>query len=140
MNSVKEHNEVDELKNAVKMALQRKGLLTKMKSNLRAEIFNCIEDKTVNKPEVTSEIQLSFDLIKEFLQVFQFDNSLAVFNEESTGQSNTDNHLNSDHNNSMKVDRNMLATQLGITIDEKDKNIPLLILLTSHYQGRNNPL
>lgn len=134
MNSVKENSEVDELRNAVKLALQRKGLLTKMKSNLRAEIFNCIEDKTISKPEVTPEIQLSLDLIKEFLQSFQFDNSLAVFNEETTGQS-VDNQ-----NNSGKIDRNILASQLGITVDEKDKNIPLLILLTSHYQARSNPL
>ena len=131
-NGDNEVNEIDELNNAVRIALQRKGVLSNIKSKLRAEIFNCIEDKIVPKPSPTPEIQLSSDLIKEFMKNFKYENSLAVFNEETDDDSNQNSKTN------QYDERQNIAKELGIRIDEKDKNIPLLILIVNHLLNIKN--
>ena len=131
-NGDNEVNEIDELNNAVRIALQRKGVLSNIKSKLRAEIFNCIEDKIVPKPSPTHEIQLSSDLIKEFMKNFKYENSLAVFNEETDDDSNQNSKTN------QYDERQNIAKELGIRIDEKDKNIPLLILIVNHLLNIKN--
>ena len=80
---------VEQLKDVLKQNLQERGVLNKIKSHLRAEIFKSFnedDDETVRerKPHVTGEQLLINELIREYLLWSGYHHSLSVFLQETS--------------------------------------------------------
>jgi hypothetical protein len=119
----------NDLQSAVKEALNRQGVLKNVKSRLRAEIFNCLEDKTIPLPDKKSkDMYLAAELVRELLESLNLQNSLAVFSEE-IGQSIE-----------TRCDSQFLAGELGFNIpaesetEQRKDSIPLLVQLVHHMR------
>lgn len=110
----------EDLVEAVKTALERKGVAAQVKSQIRAEVFHTLEDKTVELPDKPPDVFLASELIREFLIKLNLRNTLSVFCEEMGQQGQMD------------VDRELVSAELGINTLESDTNIPLLIQLVQH--------
>ncbi|XP_048062776.1 FGFR1 oncogene partner isoform X7 [Megalobrama amblycephala] len=123
-----------ELRDLLIQNLENSGVLNKIKAELRAAVFLALEeqDKVENKtPLVNENLKKSLNtkdgrlvagLITDFLQVFNLDFTLAVFQPEIS----TLNGLDS---------RETLSKELGISESEVNKNTPLLIELVK--RGRH---
>ena len=109
-----------DLVEAVKTALDRKGVTAAVKSQIRAEVYHTLEDKTVEMPDKPPDVYLSSELIREFLMRLNLKNTLSVFCEE-IGQKGQ-----------MDVDRELISGELGINTLGSDANIPLLVQLVQH--------
>lgn len=115
-----------DLVEAVTEALKRKGVYAKIKSQLRAEVFHTLEDKSTPVPEKPREVFLAAELIREFMIRFKLNNSLSVFCEEM-GQPPE-----------MAVHREFIGSELGLNTLQSDPNIPLLISVLQHMMD-NKP-
>ncbi|XP_077076020.1 centrosomal protein 43 isoform X5 [Siphateles boraxobius] len=123
-----------ELRDLLIQNLENSGVLNKIKAELRAAVFLALEeqDKVENKtPLVNENLKKSLNtkdgrlvagLITDFLQVFNLDFTLAVFQPEIS----TLNGLDS---------RETLSKELGISESEVNKNTPLLLELVK--RGRH---
>ncbi|XDV42277.1 hypothetical protein PO909_010974 [Leuciscus waleckii] len=123
-----------ELRDLLIQNLENSGVLNKIKAELRAAVFLALEeqDKVENKtPLVNENLKKSLNtkdgrlvagLITDFLQVFNLDFTLAVFQPEIS----TLNGLDS---------RETLSKELGISESEVNKNAPLLLELVK--RGRH---
>ncbi|KAG9347349.1 hypothetical protein JZ751_004916, partial [Albula glossodonta] len=117
-----------ELRDLLIQNLENNGVLNKIKAELRAAVFLALEeqDKVENKAPLVNESlkkclntkdgRLVASLITDFLQVFNLDFTLAVFQPEI----NTLNGLES---------REAVARELGLTEQEGNKGTPLLLEL-----------
>lgn len=113
-----------DLVEAISEALTRKGVFSKIKSQLRAEVFHTLEDKTTPAPDKPHDVYLAAELIREFMIKFKLNNSLSVFCEEM-GQPAE-----------MAVNREFLGGELGLNTLESDPNIPLLISVLQHLSEK----
>jgi hypothetical protein len=113
-----------DLISAVQDALKRRGVYSKVKATIRAEVFNVLEDKTVPLPNKPQDVFVASELIKEFLILFKLNNTLSVFCEEM-GQPSE-----------MTFDRELIGAELGLNTLGTDPKIPLLIMLIE-YLKRN---
>ena len=104
-----------DLVEAVKKALDRKGATAAIKSQIRAEVFHTLEDKTVEMPAKPPDVYFASELIREFLMRLDLKNTLSVFCEEIGQQGE------------MGVDRPLISGELGINTIGSDANIPLLV-------------
>ncbi|XP_016085571.1 centrosomal protein 43 isoform X8 [Sinocyclocheilus grahami] len=123
-----------ELRDLLIQNLENSGVLNKIKAELRAAVFLALEeqDKVENKtPLVNENLKKSLNtkdgrlvagLVTDFLQVFNLDFTLAVFQPEIS----TLNGLDS---------RETLSKELGISGTEVNKNTPLLLELVK--RGRH---
>lgn len=109
-----------DLVDAVKTALNRKGVSAAVKSQIRAEVFHTLEDKTVQMPDKPPDVYVASELIREFLISLNLRNTLSVFCEE-IGQ-----------HDEMGVNRELLSGELGINTLESDASVPLLVQLVQH--------
>ncbi|XP_068071510.1 centrosomal protein 43 isoform X6 [Danio rerio] len=124
-----------ELRDLLIQNLENSGVLNKIKAELRAAVFLALEeqDKVENKtPLVNENLKKSLNtkdgrlvagLITDFLQVFNLDFTLAVFQPEIS----TLNGLDS---------REVLSKELGISESEVNKNSPLLLELVKRGRHR----
>ena len=110
--------EDDALASVVKAALSRKGVLSALKSKLRAEIFHVLENKQEPQPEKTKEVYLATELIRDFMTHLKLENSLSVFMEEIGC------------NEEIRVDRPFIASEVGLS--STNESVPLLLLLIEH--------
>lgn len=120
-----------DLSDTVKEALQRRGVLAKVKATIRAEVFHALEDKTVSLPEKPREVYLATELIREFLQTSRLNSSLSVFNDEM-GQPEQ-----------MAVDREFVCGELGVNVNDAivgTAQVPLLVLLVKHLVQQREDL
>lgn len=60
-------------------ALENKGVLNQLKSKLRAEIFEILEDNSYEKPRVSQENLLINELIREYMDFNSYKYSKSVF-------------------------------------------------------------
>ncbi|XP_053470036.1 FGFR1 oncogene partner isoform X15 [Ictalurus furcatus] len=123
-----------ELRDLLIQNLENNGVLNKIKAELRAAVFLALEeqDKVENKTPLVNENlkkclstkdgRLVASLITDFLQVFNLDFTLAVFQPEI----NTVNGLDT---------REGLSKELGFSESEGNKSTPLLLELIKG--GRN---
>ncbi|XP_016348016.1 FGFR1 oncogene partner-like isoform X9 [Sinocyclocheilus anshuiensis] len=123
-----------ELRDLLIQNLENSGVLNKIKAELRAAVFLALEeqDKVENKtPLVNENLKKSLNtkdgrlvagLVTDFLQVFNLDFTLAVFQPEIS----TLNGLDS---------RETLSKELDISETEVNKNTPLLLELVK--RGRH---
>jgi hypothetical protein len=118
-----------DLLEAVKATLNRRGVASSVKAQLRAEVFHTLDDKTVELPEKPADVFISSELIREFLMQLNLRNTLSVFMEE-IGQSNE-----------MIPSRELISGELGINTLESDKNIPLLVQIVQYMmKAKGNTL
>lgn len=111
-----------DLINAVQDALKRRGLYSKLKAQVRAEVYNILEDKAVPLPEKPPEVFIASELIKEFLSLLNLNNTLSVFCEEM-GQPRE-----------MAVDRGVIGAELGLNTLATEPSIPLLMMIIEHLK------
>ena len=128
----------EDLKAAVRQALEKKGVVKDLKARLRAEIFHCLEDKGAAKlPEKPQDVYLATALVRDLLVALKLDNTLAVFCEE-VGQPAE-----------MRVDREFIGDELGFNVGSRSavdrairgkenavspSAVPLLVLLVNHLR------
>nr|XP_055042224.1 FGFR1 oncogene partner isoform X5 [Misgurnus anguillicaudatus] len=125
-----------ELRDLLIQNLENSGVLNKIKAELRAAVFLALEeqDKVENKtPLVNENLKKSLNtkdgrlvagLITDFLQVFNLDFTLAVFQPEI----NTLNGLDT---------RESLSKELGISESEVNRNTPLLQELVKRVRQKD---
>ncbi|XP_030627075.1 centrosomal protein 43 isoform X2 [Chanos chanos] len=131
-------DEDTELRDLLIQNLENNGVLNKIKAELRAAVFLALEeqDKVENKTPLvnqslkkclnTKDGRLVASLITDFLQVFNLDFTLAVFQPEI----NTLNGLDS---------RETVSRELGISESEVNKNTPLLLELVKRGRHKEKP-
>ena len=113
-----ENENENDISDAVRAALARKGVLSSLKAKLRAEVFHVLENKVDPMPEKTKEMFLATELVRELLVNLRLDNTLSVFMEE-LGQPQE-----------ARIDRSYIASEIGMSTSNTD--IPLLVLLVDH--------
>jgi lisH domain-containing protein FOPNL len=74
---------LEELKAVLKDTLDKKGVLSKIKAEIRAEIFTALDSDTVPKPKLSNENMLINELIREYLHYNHYNHALSVFLHES---------------------------------------------------------
>ena len=70
---------INELKEVLKETLEERGVLSQIKANIRAEIFNSLNQQSSNKPPLSNENMLINELIREYLIYNNYAYSLSVF-------------------------------------------------------------
>ncbi|XP_017538041.1 FGFR1 oncogene partner isoform X3 [Pygocentrus nattereri] len=127
-----------ELRDLLIQNLENNGVLNKIKAELRAAVFLALEeqDKVENKTPLVNENlkkclnskdgRLVASLITDFLQVFNLDFTLAVFEPEI----NTLNGLDS---------RESLFKELGLSESEGNKSTALLLELIKRGRHKEKP-
>ncbi|XP_051816548.1 FGFR1 oncogene partner isoform X2 [Acanthochromis polyacanthus] len=125
-----------ELRDLLIQNLENSGVLNKLKAEMRAAVFLAMEeqDKLENKTPLinenlkkclnTKDGRLVASLIVDFLQVFNLDFSLAVFQPEI----NSLNGLDS---------RDLVCRELGLSESELNKNSPVLLELVRKGQHKD---
>jgi lisH domain-containing protein FOPNL len=114
---------------AVESALQRRGILDKLKAKIRAEVFHTLDDKEVvtnlrTEREIPQDLFLVLELIKDFLTMMKLDNTMSVFCEEM-GHSN----------DVLAVDRTFIGSELGLNTVGSNERVPMLVLLTQFLKS-----
>ncbi|XP_068454919.1 centrosomal protein 43 isoform X4 [Clinocottus analis] len=125
-----------ELRDLLVQNLENSGVLNKLKAEMRAAVFLAMEeqDRLENKNPLINENlkkclnsrdgRLVAGLIVDFLQVFNLDFSLAVFQPEINSLSSLD-------------CRDLVCRDLGLSESEVNRNCPLLLELVR--RGRHKP-
>ena len=78
-------NSTEQLKSSLKETLINRGVLNKIKAQMRQEIFNIIDNDQDSKPNLTKENLIINELIKEYFKYNNYNYALNVFQSE-TGQ------------------------------------------------------
>lgn len=137
------NNNIDlqaEARNAVLEEMTKSGFMDKMRAQLKSEIFKSLEKQKKNlkqniefdymtplhKLAKSREVILSFFLIKEFLQFFEMEYTLPVFENEFNFREN--------------VKRETLLSDFFLKDKEKDGDSkPVLIhMIQNYFQEMNN--
>mmetsp|Transcript_9599 Transcript_9599/g.24555 ORF Transcript_9599/g.24555 Transcript_9599/m.24555 type:complete len:118 (-) Transcript_9599:239-592(-) len=70
---------LNQLKDALKDALDKRGTLNELKAKVRSEVYSAIDDtKGVAKPEPSEETEIINELIREYLKFNNYRNTLSV--------------------------------------------------------------
>ncbi len=107
---------VEQLKDILKLNLEQRGVLSKIKANLRAEIYKAFEegdddDIRNSKPPITGQQLIINELIREYFDWCGYGNALSVFLQES-GQPEE------------ALERRFLASELGLqNIRQKEQEL-----------------
>ena len=118
---------IEELKTSLKETMIKRGILNKIKAEMRQEIYEALDNDDNPKPKLTRENFIINELIKEYFNYNDYNYSSKVFQSE-TGQ--IKNNLN----------RNELAKELNIIEGENNKNKPLLYSIFSGLKNHNDNL
>ena len=118
---------IEELKTSLKETMIKRGILNKIKAEMRQEIYDALDNDDNPKPKLTRENFIINELIKEYFNYNDYNYSSKVFQSE-TGQ--IKNNLN----------RNELAKELNIIEGENNKNKPLLYSIFSGLKNHNDNL
>ena len=107
---------VEELKEVLKEHLEQQGVLDEIRSSLRAQIFNSLNDKPLEKNPVSHENLLINELVKEYLEFNNYNYSQSVFESECG-------------NPAEKLDRQIISKKLNVVENAQTKKLPLLYSL-----------
>lgn len=137
------NNNIDfhsEARNAVLEEMTKNGLIEKFRAQIKSEIFNSLEKQKksvkqniefdymtpLHKLAKSREVILSFFLIKEFLQFFEMEYTLPIFENEFNFREN--------------VKRDTLLSDFFLKDKEKEgESKPVLIhLITNYFQEMSN--
>ncbi|XP_039980484.1 FGFR1 oncogene partner isoform X6 [Xiphias gladius] len=127
-----------ELRDLLIQNLENNGVLNKLKAEMRAAVFLAMEeqDKLENKTPLinenlkkclnTKDGRLVASLIVDFLQVFNLDFTLAVFQPEINSLNGLDG-------------RDLVCRELGLSESEVNRNSPLLLELVRRGRHKEKP-
>ena len=115
---------IEELKDALKKTLEQRGIVNKIKSIMRKEIYETIDNDDNPKPQLTPENLLINELIKEYLDYNNYSNSSLVFQSE-TGQPKEE------------LGREILVKKLNIIENESNSQKPLLYTILFGLQKKD---
>ena len=105
------------MKNVLRDTLEQKGVLNKIKAEIRAEIFTALDSENAGKPQLSNENMIINEMIREYLEYNKYHNAASVLVTE-TGQPNEP-----------PFDRQYLQKKFGISSTHKGKRgeqLPLL--------------
>lgn len=74
---------INDLKEVLKETLEERGVLTKIKARIRAEIFNSLNEQAQDKATLTNDNLVINELIREYLEYNNYNHALSVFIPES---------------------------------------------------------
>lgn len=118
----------DELKEALKDTLDKRGSLGTIKARIRAEIFHSLDDESTNqRPQISNTNLVINELIREYLQFNHYNHTLSVLLPES-GQPATP-----------ALDRGFLSRELNVPTTEATQQIPLLYSIIALMQNTEQP-
>ena len=122
-------NSIEELKSSLKEEMIKRGILNKIKAEMRQEIYNILDNDNDNdqKPNLTKENFIINELIKEYFDYNDYNYSSKVFQSE-TGQIKNE------------LKRDDLAKELNIIEAENNKNKPLLYSIFFGLKNHNDNL
>ncbi|ORX55520.1 hypothetical protein BCR36DRAFT_347487 [Piromyces finnis] len=103
----------EDLKEVLKESLQVKGVINKIKANIRSEVFKSIDDEDQEKPKLSYENLIVNELIREYLEFNNYKFALSVF----LAESNQPNEA---------LDKNFLTKELKVKLDKDNQQLPLL--------------
>lgn len=123
---------IEDLKAVVTQTLEAKGVLGKIRAQLRSCVFTAIEEQESKKGaelenlsakriQDNPEARFMVDLIRDFLDYYQLDYTMSVMVPESGSPGTCSS-------------REMLSNNLNLSIDDTREN-PLLLLLLSAYRS-----
>ncbi|XP_047922327.2 centrosomal protein 20 isoform X6 [Anser cygnoides] len=69
---------VVELKQALKEALEKRGVLGQIKANIRAEVFHALDDQSEPRPPLSPENLLINELVREYLEYNKYKYTASV--------------------------------------------------------------
>lgn len=115
--------EGDDVKRAIRSALDTSGVMREVKAKLRAEVFRTLDDgDEIMLPEQPREVALACELVSDFLKSMSYDNSAEVFSQESG------------HGSQSPLDRAYVARELGLSLMQDDGRVPLLSLIIDYLE------
>ena len=120
-------NSTEQLKSSLKETLINRGVLNKIKAQMRQEIFNIIDNDKDSKPNLTKENLIINELIKEYFKYNNYNYALNVFQSE-TGQ------------NKIIFNREDITKELNIIEGENNKNKPILYSIISGLKKQEDNL
>ena len=120
-------NSTEQLKSSLKETLINRGVLNKIKAQMRQEIFNIIDNDQDSKPNLTKENLIINELIKEYFKYNNYNYALNVFQSE-TGQ------------NKIIFNREDITKELNIIEGENNKNKPILYSIISGLKKQEDNL
>ena len=120
-------NSVEDLKTTLKESLIKGGILNKIKAQIRAEIYNELDNDNNPRPNLTKENFIINELIKEYFNFNGYTFSSDVLQSE-TG------HPNNNFN------RDEITKELNIIENEENKNKPILYSILSGLQNQKDHL
>lgn len=112
--------QVSDLKNAISESLQKRGVLDKIKSQIRAEMFSVLDECSGTKPPICNENLIINELIQEYLEFNKYKHTASVFMAES-GQSE------------MHLKRPFLENELKVVSNKETSSVPLLYSLVNSF-------
>ncbi len=107
---------VEQLKDVLKLNLEQRGVLSKIRANLRAEIYKAFEegeddDVKNRKPPITGQQLIINELIRDYFEWCGYGHALSVFLQES-GQPTE------------PLERRFLVSELGLqNMRQKEQNL-----------------
>jgi lisH domain-containing protein FOPNL len=108
---------VEQLKDILKLNLEKRRLLSKIKAHLRAEVFKCLEEIDHDKKPAIPKLQLLInELIREYLEWSGYNYTLDVFLQES-GQSDE------------KLERRLLSREFYLCDNDQNQELYVFSLL-----------
>eukprot|EP00397_Hematodinium_sp_SG-2012_P070237 GEMP01126989.1.p1 GENE.GEMP01126989.1~~GEMP01126989.1.p1 ORF type:complete len:132 (+),score=20.92 GEMP01126989.1:102-497(+) len=116
-----------ELKDALANALEHRGVLGKIKAQIQNEIFDSLDDPTVQRPPLPPENVIINELIREYLEYNQYNHALSVFLAESG------------HPDEKPFPREFLARELKLEGDLRAMSMPLLYGLIGSIGDTTDP-
>jgi len=119
---------LDELKEALAEALERRGVLGEVKAKVRAEIFAALDDEHAVRPELPRENAVINELIREYLEYNGYHHTLSVLLPESG------------HPEERQFDRQFLASELRFQEDERSRSLPLIYGLVRGLRSQSSVL
>nr|XP_027325129.1 centrosomal protein 20 isoform X3 [Anas platyrhynchos] len=69
---------VVELKQALKEALEKRGVLGQIRANIRAEVFHALDDQSEPRPPLSRENLLINELVREYLEYNKYKYTASV--------------------------------------------------------------
>ena len=120
---------LEDLKNVLRETLEQKGVLGKVKAQIRAEIFTALDADNAGRPAIPQENVLINEMIREYLEYNKYYNTLSVMVTES-GQPVDP-----------PFDRNYIERKLQISSNQPTKNgqqVPLLYEIVNGLEPNIN--
>eukprot|EP00040_Diaphanoeca_grandis_P027573 m.157160 g.157160 ORF g.157160 m.157160 type:complete len:118 (-) comp31042_c2_seq3:659-1012(-) len=112
-----------ELQQAIKKSLEQSGKLESLRSQIRADVYQTINDETIQPPKMSNENVLINELIREYLVFNEYNCANSTFVAE-TGIA------------TKPLDRKFVADELSILEPPNTQSIPLLYSILAHLQSK----